>query len=220
MDIGLRNAAGKGITHPLPLSWLGRLDSPAVLPDWAQFGELSATQLYNLQSQIGYTESLWDYAKVGTDDQLGRYQFTSTILESYGLITAGSNAEYGTDCVNYQHCWRPTVVRSTVLTYLNYNYNLTDLSSLLNGTVAQDHLAYQIMYDLHRDLVRSTAIQDTDTDDVVAGMIYVGWKLGAGSTPSHSSPLGTGAYAWRYNGVGDATGNYNAGRYAITVLSQ
>jgi len=220
MDIGPRNAAGKGTASPLPISWLGRIDSPAALPNWAQYGELSTTQIYNLQSQIGYSESGWNYAAIGTDNQLGRYQFATITLESYGLLAADSNSEYGTDCVNYRHCWTPAIVRSTVNAYLNYMYNIPDLSIFLTTTVAQDHLSYQRMYDLYRDLIRSTAIQATDPDDVVAGMIYVGWKLGAGTPPSKGTESGTGAYAWRYHGHGEATSNYNAGRYAITVLSQ
>jgi hypothetical protein len=64
------------------------------------------------------------------------------------------------------------------------------------------------------------AIVESDADDVVAGMIYVAWTLGYGIKPTAAKPQGTGAYAWRYSGVGNANTQYNSGRYAITVLSQ
>ena len=51
-------------------------------------------------------------------------------------------------------------------------------------------------------------------------MIYVGWALGVGTPPTVGSANGTGAYAWRYSGVGNGAEYYNSGRYAITVLSQ
>jgi hypothetical protein len=54
----------------------------------------------------------------------------------------------------------------------------------------------------------------------VAGLLYVAWELGTGSTPTVNEQSGTGAYAWRYFGVGAGNNYYSAGRYAIAVLSK
>jgi hypothetical protein len=51
-------------------------------------------------------------------------------------------------------------------------------------------------------------------------MIYVAWNLGVGQAGSVVNANGTGAYAWRYFGIGNGSNSYNTGRYAITVLSQ
>ena len=201
------------------MSWLGRADAPLSFPAWANIGRLTPAEIRNLVAQIGYDKSIWNYELVGSNNQLGRYQFATTTLESYGLLTPGSNKAYGTNCVNYQACWHPATVKSANSNG-NYNYNITSLQGFLTSRAAQDHLAYQVIYDLYTALLRNTGIVATDTDDVVAGMIYVGWNLGAGTAPTSSNLSGTGAYAWRYFGIGDGTPPYNSGRYSITVLSQ
>ena len=81
--------------------------------------------------------------------------------------------------------------------------------------MAQDHLAYQYLNDLYVSATHVGAITHDDTADVVAGMLYVCWILGTGSRTS-----GTGAWAWRYNNTGAGTNVFNAGRYAVTVLSR
>lgn len=220
MDTGFRQAAGQAIQNPLPTSWLGRADAPVTLPSWAQFGNFTKTQLTNLQAQIGYAESQWDYQLVGSNNELGRYQITPLRLEQYGLLIADANAEYGSDCVNFRHCWKSVTTRSNANTYVNYIYNTPDLRSFLQQTAIQDHLSYQIIYDLYLDLGKIDAILSTDGLDVIAGMIYVAWKLGVGSAPDYTNTLGTGAYAWRYSGIGNGTDAYNSGRYAINVLGQ
>lgn len=219
MSTGPQQAAGVAIANPLPLSWLGRADMPLSLPQWASIAQLSTTNTRNLLAQIGYDKSNWNYQLVGTANQLGRYQFSTQILENYGLLAAGSNAAYGTNCVNYLTCWTPVTIRNTN-SLGSYNYNITSLSGFLNNVTAQDHLAYQILFDLYNALGLNNAILPTDTADVVAGMIYVGWTLGAGATPTSTNGTGTGAYAWRYSGLGTATNAYNSGRYSVTVLSQ
>jgi hypothetical protein len=208
MDIGITQASKQPVINPLPLSWLGRPDRPAYLPAWATIGQLTSTQVNNLQCQIGYDLSEWNYAKIGPSNELGRYQISTVTLEKYGILAAGSNLSYGTDCVNYKTCWRQVAVRSTN-SYANYLYNITGLSGFLASAIAQDHLNYQIIYDSYTELSRNGAITATDSAEVVAGMIYVGIMLGT-----------DGAYAWRYTNVGQGARYYNGGRYAVTVLSQ
>ena len=219
MDIGIINAAKLGVVSPLPVSWLNRPDAPTHLPVWATIGQLTSTQASNLQCQIAYDQSLWDYKKIGTHNELGRYQISTTTLEKYGILAAGSNTAYGIDCVNYRTSWRQVAVRSTN-SYANYQYNITSLAAFLSSTVAQDHLNYQIIYDTYTELTRNGAILSTDSAEVVAGMIYVGMTLGTGSTGSSANVVGSGAYAWRYFNAGLGASAYNSGRYAITVLSQ
>lgn len=207
IEQGIISAAKTGVRNPLPVGWLGRSDAPTTLPQWASIVGLSSIQVQNLQAQIGYDASEWDYTKVGENNELGRYQFTTTELESYGLLTYGSNRAYGIDCVNRLVCWKSSVIRSSN-SYANYIYNMTSRDEFLNSTVSQDHLCYQRIYDLYNQLVSSGGIQPGDSAEVIAGMISVAWSLGDG------------AYNWRYNNIGAGINPYNSGRYAVAVLSQ
>jgi len=218
-DLGFLQAAGIPVPTPLPVSWLGRADAPFSLPSWATIDLLSADQNRNLLSQIGYDKSTWNYKLIGPQNQLGRYQFSTQVLENYGLLAPGSNKAYGTACVNYQTCWRPVTIRNTN-SYANYIYNITSLNGFLNSPASQDHLAYQILYDTYRSLLSVSAITNADSTDIVAGMLYVGWDLGAGATPTYDNPTGTGAYAWRYSGQGIGVNSFNSGRYSIVMLGQ
>jgi hypothetical protein len=218
-NIGPQQAMAQGIQTPLLPSWLGRADAPPGLPATANIYRLTSTEVQNLLAQIAYDKSGWDYTLIGENNRLGRYQFSTQTLENYGLIATGSNAHYGIDCVNYINCWKPVVIR-TSNSYASYNYNVNSLTDFLTNTASQEHLAYQIIYDLYNALVANGSIQDSDSDDAVAGMIYVGWTLGAGSKPTATNITGTGAYAWRYSGIGLGANAYNSGRYAVTILSQ
>ena len=215
MDAGIAQATRTLPPNPLPVSWLGRPDMTAACPDWAVIAQLSNTQQQNLLAQIAYVSSVWDYTKIGANNKLGRYQFDTNILETYGLLTAGSNTSYGTDCVNYQHCWR-----APASTYADYLTELANINDFLTNTSAQELLAYQRLVDLYSDCIKIAAIKINDTADVVAGMLYVAWELGAGTAATLNNTTGTGAYAWRYFSVGAGASYYTAGRYAITILSK
>jgi hypothetical protein len=218
-NIGPQQSTTQGIENPLPISWLGRSDAPPSLPATANIYRLKAVEVQNLLAQIAFDKSKWDYNKIGPANQLGRYQFGTQTLENYGLLAAGANLHYGTACVNYTNSWRPVTIKGSN-SYGTYNYNVASLNGFLTSIVSQEHLAYQIVYDMYNSLVANNSIQESDTDDVVAGMLYVGWTLGAGAQPTSSTPSGIGAYAWRYSGIGNGTNSYNSGRYAITFLSQ
>lgn len=219
MDVGPNSAIARPIINPLPVSWLGRADAPLDIPAAANIFRLTSTEIKNLLCQIAYDKSAWNYQKIGASNQLGRYQFSSTTLENYGLLATGSNSTFGTDCVNHLTCWRPTTIRNSN-SYATYNYNITSLAGFLNSVASQEHLAYQIVYDLYNTLAANNAITFDDSADMVAGMIYVAWNLGPGLSPSIGYPNGTGAYAWRYWGIGDGANLYNSGRYSVTILSQ
>lgn len=209
IETGIQNSLGQSIATPLPISWLGRSDMPPPPLSTTNIDALTQTQSRNLQAQIAYDLSEWDYAKVGTDNAVGRYQFAPTILEAYGVLAPGSNQAYGVDCVNHTTCWRPVPVRNKkngISTYLNDNDSLT---SFLTDSMAQEKLAYQISYDLYNGLVDNGGITALDTVETVAGMISVAWGAGV-----------TAAYTWRYRGTGSNSDAYNSGRYAVTVLSQ
>ncbi len=215
MDAGIQQASRTAPLQPLPVSWLGRSDAPVACPDWSVIAQLSAVQQQNLLAQISYISSGWDYKKIGTNNELGRYQVSTQILEDYGLLTLGSNESYGVGCVNYQHCWR-----APVNTYANYLTDVTNLTDFLNNTTAQEFLSYQRLVDLYNGCIRISAIRTTDTADMVAGMLYVAWQLGVGSAATLNNSSGTGAYAWRYFNVGAGSSYYAAGRYAVVVLSK
>ena len=219
MSTGIQSASGIPITSPLPVSWLGRSDTPTLPPEWASIGIFSAVQLRNLQAQIAYDLSTWAYTKIGSNNELGRYQLSTQTLETYGLLAPGSNNAYGTDCINYIHCWSPVFVNNGINNYANYFYNINSLNEFLTNTTAQEHLAYRKIADLYTECTNIGVIQPTDAVDSVAGLIYVAWTLGSGTGPTIANPNGTGAWAWRYNNIGNGTNSYNSGRYAVVVLS-
>lgn len=219
MDLGIQSATGVPIATPMPKPWLGLPTAPPIPPAWADIKVLTSTQLRNLLAQIAYNLSQWNYNLVGASNQLGRYQFSSQILEAYGLLAPGSNAAYGTNAVTYRHCWQPVYINNGLNAYQNYFYNITSLTGFLASTVAQEHLAYQRLVDIYLTGLDIGAIRDTDSAETVAGMIHVGWTLSVGSAPTIADPQGTGSWAWRYNNIGAGANSYNSGRYAIAVLS-
>ena len=219
-DIGIQQASKNSIANPLPMSWLGLADAPTVPPDWAAIPVLSPNEFKNLKAQIAYDYSQWDYSKLDQDNNLGRYQFSPVQLENYGVLAADSNYYYGLDCINYQACWQQNPIRRNTNAISNYLHNITSQSEFLSSKIAQEQLADQLIYDYYNALVQNGAIVSTDSADTVAGMIYVAWQLGVGSTPGVSNAQGTGAYSWRYFGNGNGTNSFNSGRYSITVLTQ
>jgi hypothetical protein len=221
MPTGIAASTAVVIDNPLPPSWLGRLDAPSPAPSWAKVGNLSTEQMFCLLSQIGYDLSEWDYKKIGDQNQCGRYQISTQMLEAYGLLASGSTMAYGIDAVNYKHCWAPIyTISNTYSNYQNYFFNTKSLSSFLDTSIAQDFLAYQRLVDLYLDAKQSNVILETDTPEMIAGMMYVSWTLGVGQSSTTANYTGTGAWAWRYYNLGDAGNSYNSGRYAVTTLAQ
>ena len=208
-SVGIVNASGNAVQNPLPPSWINHSNAPSTPQSWVPaINVLSFVQLKLLAAQIAYDKSLWDNTKIGTENQLGRYQTAPALLETYGLLAPGSVAEYGTDAVNYLHCWMPAYQRKSASSYINYMFNITSLRNFLTNLSAQDQLEYQIISDTHTSLTKNLAIKNTDSAEIVAGMIYVGLDLGADD-----------AYTWRYQGTGNGANAYNSGRYAVTVLT-
>lgn len=155
---GFESACGKTPPHPLPKGWLGRADATIPPPAWAKIPPLSDQQLRCLLAQISYDTSNWNYELVGPNNELGRYQFSTQLLELYGVIAQGSNAIYGNDCVNYRHVWQPASQVGTN-DYLPYLCNVTSLYNFLNNASAQEFLAYRLINDLYNVCVINCAIQ-------------------------------------------------------------
>jgi len=218
LDAGIRLTLGLPVASPLPVSWLGRRDAPPGVPAWAQSPVLSNKQMRALLGQIGYDKSGWDYYKV-SENKLGKYQFGAELLEGYGLLAPGSYEAYGADAVNYVHCWSSGSFRHSVTAYSSYIYNTPNLAGFLSNTIAQEHLAYQCLVDIYKNLLRIRAITTSDIAETVGGMLYVGWEIGTGEAVTIESQKGTGAFAWRYSGVGDGAVPFVSGKYAMTVLS-
>jgi hypothetical protein len=103
--------------------------------------------------------------------------------------------------------------------YANYFYNVSSLYDFLNTTIAQDHLSYQKISDLYYAALGADVIVESDSTDIVAGMIYVSWTLGVGSSSNSGTQPGTGAWAWRYFNIGNGASSFNSGRYSATALS-
>lgn len=215
MNLGIQQAGRLATKTPCPISWLGRAEAPLARPDWAVIPGLTAPQHKNLLAQIAYDLSTWEYEKIGDNNELGRYQFIAERLEEYNLLASGSVTEYGSDAVNYKHTWR-----QPNNTYANYLSDVTSLQNFLVNPTAQELLAYQLLLDLYNNATRINVIQTADTADMLAGMLYVSWVLGVGTVVTPSNPTGTGAFAWRHFNIGDGADYYNAGRYAVAVLSK
>ena len=196
-DLGIISARGASVQTPLPIGWLGRTDAPISVPVTYQIPTLTPSQLECVVAQIGFDKSQWNYALIGDTSSLGRYQFSANQLETYGFLIGGSVLKYGEDSVFKRGCWVPT----------NYTYGITSMQSFLTGMAAQDHLIYQILSDTYAGLVKNGGIQETDSVDIVGGMLYAGLNLGIAN-----------AQIWRTSGIGNGIVPFNSGRYAITVL--
>lgn len=219
LDLGQRMAAAQSVHTPLPISWTNRNTMPSIVPTWAQFTGLTDIQIKNLAAQIVYDYSTWNYQKIGANNELGGFQFTATTLENYGVLIAGSVKQHGNSAVNYLSCWIPLTQVVTKQGYAPWVHYATSLQSFLSYPVSQCQLAYKYIFDIYNELTKIGAIKTTDTADVIAGMIYVGWVLGVGTPTTATMPQGTGAYAWRFYNVGSGAQAYNSGRYSVTVLS-
>jgi hypothetical protein len=157
MDVGIQQATRIAPPDPLPISWLGRSDVPPACPDWSVIAQLSAVQQRNLLAQIAYVTSDWDYAKIGNNNQLGRYQVSTQTLEDYGILTKDSNKSYGIDCVNYQHCWR-----APAGTYAEYQTEVLNINDFLTNSSAQELLSYQRLIDLYSGCIKIGVIKTND----------------------------------------------------------
>jgi hypothetical protein len=217
-SVGFISAAGVDTASPLPPGFVGRADAPVLPPGWASIGVLTNVQVRNLQAQIAYDLSSWDIGKIGSQHELGRYQFSGRLLEDYGLLASDAYETYGNDCVNYRHCWTPIYINDGSNPYATYYYNVTSQEAFLTNQILQDHLCYQRLNDLHNQLLNIGAITTSDSADIVGGMVYVAWTLGVGTTATNNKPAGTGAYAWRYFNQGTGINSFNSGRYAVLSL--
>jgi len=219
-SLGITQAATVSLSGTLPKGRLGLTTAPTAPNQTLAIDRFSTINLRCLAAQIGYNASGWDYTKISSKFLIGSYQVGAQTLENYGFLVPGSAKIYGADAVNRNFNWQPITVRKNTSSYSTYNTKIGSLKDFLSTPGFQDALAYQILHDTYYALYQSNAITDSDPTDVIAGMMYVAWVLGVGSTPTNATPNGTGAWAWRFHNMGNAANYYNLGRYTVTVLSQ
>lgn len=138
---GFEAACGIPPTHPLPKEWLGLAGITTSPPVWAKIPAFTDDELRYLLAQIAYDKSSWNIEMVGPNNELGKYQFSTQTLETYGIIAAGANELYGNDCVNYRCVWP------------------TNIYDFLSNAQKQDFLAYRVINDLYNACITNCAIQ-------------------------------------------------------------
>lgn len=208
-DIGITNSIGTGVLSPVPSAWLLKPTAPAIPPGWLLISGFSGEQMQALAAQLSYSNSQWDYGKIGSNNELGAYQFTASILEQYNLLLAGSVAAYGNQAVNRPNAWAGNANSTQFLSDARNSHKapINNIQEFLANKKAQDNLAYRRIFDLYNQLVKTAAVKTTDTADIISGMIFVAWAIGAGNGATPTSQIGSGAWAWRYSNYSPVTSN-------------
>lgn len=203
-DAGPALAEGKPVSKPVPKEWLSREDAPN--PPGG-IGPLSQFQVKCLMTQIGYSESRFNYEirEASNGNYLGRYQLGSAAFTDLKYMKTDYYSQYKTKAVRYPDAW------------YGKNEIFSDTDYLANKAV-QEQVMFDLMTMNYNALIKKAdGKYGINTDDdlcTVAGMICVAHLLGAG-----------GARRWRYTAAGgDANGTdgatyYNRGRYAIDILA-
>lgn len=198
MDPGPRSAQSSGVKNPVNKSYLYRADNPPITDT---VGPLTAEQTRALMTQIGWSESTFNYSAENRLSYIGKYQTGAAALVDLGYIKRDAYQLYGNRAVNYATSWTGKDGIATKEQYLS------------SGTV-QEKVMIALMKMNHRTLERIGAIRSSDDQCTVAGMLAAAHLIGAG-----------GAKKWRETGSGaDANGTtgatyFNMGRYAVDVLA-
>lgn len=196
-DIGILNAVGKSVSLPIPMSWLGRADAPM---HRGTFGTFTDVQINNMMAQLAYSCSQWNTKSFDlTKYVLGKYSVTSAQLAQYGYLNSNFVQSHGPSSFTYSIAWTG-------------QDGLADAAQFLLSSTTQDTLAYWLMQTNYNNLLALGGITADDSASVIAGMLFVAHLLGSADL----------AKQWRQVG---STNNqtydfYNAGRYAIEVVSQ
>lgn len=196
-DLGILNSVGKSVTYPVPVSWLGKPDAPT---HRGLFGNFTDTQINNMLAQLAYSCSQWNSKAFDlTKYTLGKYAVTSTQLAQYGYLNSKFVTSHGANSFTYAIAWTNTD-------------GLSDAAQFLLSPITQDTLAFWLMQTNYNDLLASGGIIADDSASVVAGMLFVAHYLSSAQA----------AQQWRAVGSTDnrTYDFYNAGRYAIEVISQ
>ena len=197
-DPGPVAAKGSGVKNPVNKSYFLRADNPNLSEG---VGPLTPEQTKALITQIGWSESTWNYRAVNPLNYIGKYQTGAAALVDLGYIKRDAFQLYGNRAVNNPTSWTGRDGINSKEDYLN------------NGSV-QEKVMMALLKMNYRTLQRIGAIKAGDDQCTVAGMLAAAHLIGAG-----------GAKRWRETGGGaDANGTtgttyFNMGRYAVDVLA-
>ena len=207
MELGILGAGGRPVTNTVPVSWIGRPNSPVY---YGSMGNFSPVQLTSIMYQLAYISSKWDEKKYDLENYtVGKYAITSSLLVDYGYINSRFFKDHGPSSMTYAVAW-------------TNKDNIGDLIQFLTNPTLQDKLVSQSLKNNYDVMMANGTISDSDSLAIVSGMLYVSHQIGTGTGPTSANPDGTGAHYWRWHGsTNNSTYDYfNAGRYAIDVLSQ
>jgi hypothetical protein len=199
LDPGPSGAQGRAIKSRLPLERLSQQPTPP-----GGIGPLSVSDVRAVMAQLGWRESNWNYSAENQIGYLGKYQFGAAALVDRGYIRRDFYSRLGQAALNNPNAWT------------NKN-NIASKSAWLLSPQIQELTMYEQLQANYSQLLKNRGIKDGDDLCAIAGMLCVSHLLG---------PNRGGALGWRSSGVGvDANGTsgtdyYNAGRYAIDVLSK
>lgn len=197
-DPGPMAAQNAGVKKAVPKSYLSRTDNPSVSEG---VGPLTPDQTRALITQIGFSESTWNYRAVNPLNYIGKYQTGAAALVDLGYIKKDAYQLYGNKAVNYATSWTGKDGITSKEQYLE------------NGSV-QEKVMLALLRMNYKTLTRIGAIKENDDQCTVAGMLAAAHLIGAG-----------GAKNWRNTASGsDANGTtgttyFNMGRYAVDVLA-
>lgn len=200
LDPGPKAATGQNVSNPVNRSYLSRDDAPN--PPGG-IGPLSQLQVKALMTQLGYSESRFNYSITNPYGYAGKYQFGAAALTDLKYIKQDAYRQYGGNrAMNYESSWAG-------------KNGVNSLQDWLSNRAAQESAMYDLLTLNYNTLVKSGGIKTGDDFCTVAGMLTVAHLLGAG-----------GARTWRQTASGQDANNtsgttyYNRGRYAIDVLAR
>lgn len=204
LDPGPSGAQGRAVNKRLPLDRLSQQPTPP-----GGIGPLTVSDVRGIMAQMGWRESTWNYSAQNQYGYLGKYQFGAAALVDRGYIRRDYYSRFGQAALNNPDAWT------------NKN-NISDKDAWLASPRVQELVMYEQLQANYNQLVQNRGIKEGDDLCTIAGMLCVSHLLG----PNRGTATRPGALGWRTSGTGvDANGTsgtdyYNAGRYAIDVLSK
>lgn len=219
MNEGITKAAVTPLVDKAPRSLLLDADAPygvTITKVNDNIPTLTKFETKCLMLQLAYIESQYDSTAI-TSNKFGKYQVTDYLLQKYEY--RDSNGWTGLDGVD------------------------TDDVFLASSKI-QDKIMQRFLEDIYPKLISSGAIQQSDTKDIVAGMLAVAYQFQDAENPDiikldsiansvlssiknevNSNYTAIKAKIWRDNGDQiDSSGRpgglyFNAGRYAVQNLA-
>ena len=198
LDPGPKAAVAQNVSNPVPVNYLKRDDAPN--PPGG-IGPLTQIHVKGIMTQLGYSESTFQYTRVNQLGYAGKYQFgASALVDTLYIKLAATNVYKGNRAMNYPTSWTG-------------RNGVNSQSDWLNNKQAQESAMYELLTKSYGFLSANGGIKNGDDLCTVAGMLCVSHLLGP-----------TGSINWRKTAQGaDANGTsgivyFNRGRYVIDVL--